>query len=223
MSAPQQIVTIDGPSGSGKSTISRLLAKELGATFLDTGAMYRAVGLVAQRQGVDLSDPEAMARLLAGLDLQLAPGATDTRVLVNGEDVSLAIRTPEMGMMASRVSALPVVRHALTSMQQAMATRQSVVAEGRDTGTVVFPQAQHKFYLSATPEERARRRTEQLAEQGMAADAQEILAQIIQRDHDDSSRALAPLKAAADAVLIDSSTMPIDQVVRVMLAAIQGD
>ena len=223
MSEPQQIITIDGPSGSGKSTISRLLAKELGATYLDTGAMYRAVGLVAQRQGVDLEDQEAMGRLLAELDLRLCPGTADTQVLVNGEDVSLAIRTPEMGMMASRVSALPVVRQALTAMQQAMAARQAVVAEGRDTGTVVFPQARHKFYLSATAEERARRRTEQLAEQGMAANAQEILAQIIKRDHDDSSRSLAPLKAAADAVIIDSSTIPIDQVVRVMLETINRD
>ena len=215
-----EIVTIDGPSGSGKSTISRLLAKELGATYLDTGAMYRAVGLAAQRQGLNLEDQAAMTRLLASLDLQLAPGASDTQVLVNGEDVSCAIRTPEMGMMASKVSALAVVRQAMTALQQAMAAKQRVVVEGRDMGTVVFPQAKHKFYLSATAEERARRRTEQLAEKGIEANASEILAQIVQRDHDDSTRALAPLKPAADAVLIDSSTMTIDQVVTCMLNTI---
>jgi cytidylate kinase len=221
MSATQQIVTIDGPSGSGKSTISRLLAKELHATYLDTGAMYRAVGLAAQRQGVNLEDSAAVQRLMESIDLQLSPGAQDSQVIMNGEDVSDAIRTPEMGMMASKVSALATVRQTLTARQQAMGARQSVVAEGRDMGTVVFPQAGHKFYLSATPEERARRRTEQLAEKGMMAKQQEILAQIIQRDHDDSTRALAPLKPAADAVIIDSSTMTIDEVVQYMLVTIK--
>ena len=217
----QQIITIDGPSGSGKSTISRLLAKELNVTYLDTGAMYRAVGLAAHRQRVDLGDSAAVQRLMESIDLQLSPGVQDTHVLLNGEDVSDAIRTPEMGMMASKVSALTQVRQALTALQQAMGARQSVVAEGRDTGTVVFPRAAHKFYLSATPEERARRRTEQLAEKGMIANQEEILAQIIKRDHDDSTRALAPLKPASDALIIDSSTMTIDQVVHYMLVAIK--
>lgn len=216
----QQIITIDGPSGSGKSTISRLLAGRLQATYLDTGAMYRAVGLLAKRGAVDLTDADAVKRLLAGLDLQLLPGATDVQVIVNGEDVSTAIRSAEMGMMASKVSALGPVRQLLTTLQQAMAARQSVVVEGRDMGTVVFPQANHKFFLVASPEERARRRTAQLREQGLAANYEEILAQLKQRDHDDSTRALAPLQAAADAVLIDSSTISIDEVVQLMLTTI---
>lgn len=216
----QQIITIDGPSGSGKSTISRLLAGRLQATYLDTGAMYRAVGLLAKRGAVDLTDAEAVKRLLAGLELQLLPGATDVQVLVNGEDVSAAIRSAEMGMMASKVSSLGPVRQLLTALQQAMAAQQSVVVEGRDMGTVVFPQANHKFFLIASPEERARRRTAQLNEQGLAANYEEILAQLQQRDHDDSTRALAPLQAAADAVLIDSSTISIDEVVQLMLTTI---
>jgi cytidylate kinase len=216
----QQIITIDGPSGSGKSTISRLLAGRLQATYLDTGAMYRAVGLLAKRGAVDLADADAVNHLLADLDLQLRPGATDVQVIVNGEDVSTAIRSAEMGMMASKVSALGPVRQLLTTLQQAMATQQSVVVEGRDMGTVVFPQANHKFFLVASPAERARRRTAQLREQGLAANYEEILAQLQQRDHDDSTRALAPLQAAADAVLIDSSTISIDEVVQLMLTTI---
>lgn len=217
MTDNRQIITIDGPSGSGKSTISRLLAQRLNFTYLDTGAMYRAVGLATQRQVVDLADEVAVEALLANLDLQLLPGDSDAQVILNGEDVSLAIRTPEMGMMASKVSALAAVRRQLTAMQQALAGRQPAVAEGRDMGTVVFPQAAHKFYLSASAEERARRRTAQLQEKGMAADYQQILTQIEQRDHDDSVRSLAPLKPAPDAVIIDSSAMTIDQVVQQML------
>ncbi len=217
MTPGQQIITIDGPSGSGKSTISRLLARELDATYLDTGAMYRAVGLAAHRQAVDLTDDSAVQRLMESIDLQLSPGTVDAQVIMNGEDISAAIRTAEMGMMASKVSALAPVRRRLTALQQAMAARQSVVAEGRDMGTVVFPQARHKFYLSASPEERARRRTAQLEEKGQTARYEEILAQIKQRDHDDSVRALAPLKPAADAVIIDSSAMTIAEVVRFML------
>jgi len=220
MTVTQQIITIDGPSGSGKSTISRLLAERLKATYLDTGAMYRAVGLLAQRQSVDLTDDSAVCRLLEGVDLQLFPGGADIKVIVNGEDISAAIRTAEMGMMASRVSALGPVRQALTALQQDMGAKQSVVAEGRDMGTVVFPQADHKFFLIATPEERARRRTEQLREKGLTANYEEIFAQIKQRDHNDSTRALAPLKAASDAVMIDSSTITIDEVVQLMLDTI---
>jgi len=220
MTAKQQIITIDGPSGSGKSTISRLLAQHLKSTYLDTGAMYRAVGLLAQRQAVDLTDDTAVRRLLEGVDIQLVPGDTGVQVIVNGEDVSDTIRTADMGMMASKVSALGPVREALTVLQQTMAAKQSIVAEGRDMGTVVFPQADHKFFLIATPAERARRRTEQLREMGLAANYDEILAQIKQRDHDDSTRTLAPLKAASDAVMIDSSTITIDEVVQSMLDTI---
>ena len=211
------IITIDGPSGGGKSTVSRMLAAELGYTYLDTGAMYRAVGLQAQRQGVDLADDEQVTVLLAELDLQLEPGDGDTRVLLAGEDVSAAIRSAEMGMVASVISALPLVRKKLTELQQRIGARGRVVTEGRDMGTVVFPHARHKYFLDATPEERARRRVEQLHEKGEEASYDNILAQIIKRDHDDSTRDIAPLKPASDAVHIDSSRINAQEVVRSIL------
>ena len=212
-----KIITIDGPSGSGKSTISRQLAARLHYTYLDTGAMYRAVGLLVSRSGIALDDEAAMEKLLENLDLELLPGDGDTRVLLDREDVSSAIRTAEMDMVASRVSALPVVRRKLTELQRTLGLRGAVVAEGRDTGTVVFPEAELKFYLDASPEERARRRSAQLREQGHVVDEKEILTQIKKRDQDDSARSLAPLKAATDAVVIDSSIMTIEEVVNFML------
>ncbi|MEW6221390.1 MAG: (d)CMP kinase [Thermodesulfobacteriota bacterium] len=205
--ARRPIVTIDGPSGAGKSTVSRLVAARLGFTYLDTGAMYRAAGLKAQRQGVDLDDTAALAALLDSLDLRLAPGSEDTRVYLDGEDVSRAIRSAQMGLVASAISAKALVRERLVALQRQLAAGGGVVAEGRDTGTVVFPDAEHKFYLDASASERARRRVEQLALQGMPADFATILAQIEKRDRDDSSRDLSPLRPAADAVRIDSSAM----------------
>jgi cytidylate kinase len=211
-----RLVTIDGPSGAGKSTISRLLAERLGYTYLDTGAMYRAIGLKIERTGTDCGDLHALAQLLDSVDLQLMADNGETRVILDREDVSEAIRTPEMSMAASRVSALPPVRAKLTFLQREIGRRGRVVAEGRDMGTVVFPEAAWKFFLDATPEERARRRILQLKEQGQTVDEQETLTQIIERDRADSSRALAPLKPAPDAVIIDSSQMTIDEVVAFM-------
>lgn len=217
----QAIVTIDGPSGVGKSTISRMLAARLGFTYLDTGAMYRAVGLLLEREGINPEETGALQRHLAAMDLRLAPnGDRDTRVLLNGEDVSQAIRTPEMGLVASRVSAHPLVREKLTGIQQRMAKKGGIVAEGRDMGTVVFPQADFKFFLDAAPEERARRRQQQLAEQGQHIAYEEILDQIVKRDHADSRRALAPLSAAEDAIVVDSSNLSLDGVIDFMLACI---
>jgi cytidylate kinase len=215
------IITIDGPSGSGKSTISRLVAARLGFTYLDTGAMYRAVGFKAGKLGIDLSDGASLAGMLENIDLVLAPGDGDTRVILDQEDISLAIRTAEMGLVASKVSAQPVVRAKLTEMQRRMGQQGRVVVEGRDTGTVVFPAARHKFFLDAKPEERARRRCLQLREKGLQADEQEILAQIIKRDQDDSGRSLAPLRPAADAVIVDTSHMNIDEVVSFMLEKVE--
>ncbi len=215
------IITIDGPSGSGKSTISRLLAERLGYVYLDTGAMYRAVGLKADKTGIDLDDAGSLQSLLDGLELQLLPGGQDTKVILDGEDVSLDIRTAAMGMMASKVSAYGAVRDKMTALQQYMAKDGRVVAEGRDTGTVVFPQALHKFYLNASAEERARRRTEQLHEQGMVAEYSEILEQIEKRDHDDSARTLAPLRPAVDAMQIDCTKMDIPAVLQLMLEKIK--
>ncbi|NOX24743.1 MAG: (d)CMP kinase [Deltaproteobacteria bacterium] len=221
MSGP--IITIDGPSGSGKSTISRLLADRLGYVYLDTGAMYRAVGLKAAKSGLDLDDPASLEVLLADLDLQLLPGSADTVVMMDGRDVSLEIRSAAMGMMASKVSAYGPVRAKMTALQQHMARNGEVVAEGRDTGTIVFPGARHKFYLNASAPERAKRRTAQLHELGMTANYQEILAQIEKRDHDDSARTLAPLRAAADAVWIDCTKMDIPAVLQFMLDKIREE
>jgi cytidylate kinase len=211
------IITIDGPSGGGKSTVSRMLAAELGYTYLDTGAMYRAVGLHARKQGVDLTDEKQVAAMLAKLDLHLSPGDGDTKVLLAGEDISAAIRSAEMGMVASAVSALPLVRQKLTEIQQQIGAKGRVVAEGRDMGTVVFPKARYKYFLDASAEVRARRRVAQLHEKGEEAVYDDILAQIIKRDHDDSTRALAPLKPAADAVNVDSSRMNAQEVVNYIL------
>jgi cytidylate kinase len=228
MSKKLGIVTIDGPSGSGKSTISRLLAARLGYTYLDTGAMYRAVGLKVKEAGLDLDQEAgraALPDLLAEIDITLAPAASaddDARVFVNNKEVSHLIRTAEMGMVASRVSAEPVVREKLTEMQRQIGSRGGIVAEGRDTGTVVFPKAEYKFYMDASPEERARRRQLQLREKGQEEDYQKLLEQIIKRDHDDSARSLAPLTPAQDAVIVDTSAMSIEAVASHMLEKIQS-
>jgi len=227
MGTDQAIVTIDGPSGAGKSTISRLLAARLHYTYLDTGAMYRLAGLKVQRSGLDLEAEGAqqkLAQLLAESDMALAAAEDggETRAFLDGEDVSEAIRTPAIAMVASRVSAEPLVRKKLTEMQQKIGSKGAIVAEGRDMGTVVFPGAAHKFFLDATASERARRRVQQLEEKGQKVQFDEILAQIIKRDQDDRSRSLAPLKAAADAVIVDSSAMTIEEVVGFMLAGIKN-
>ncbi|MDH5525246.1 MAG: (d)CMP kinase [Desulfobulbaceae bacterium] len=216
------IITIDGPSGSGKSTISRMLAAKLGFTYLDTGAMYRAVGLKIERNHIDLADSKALAQCLDSIELTLTPNHDDdVRVIMDQEDVSQLIRTAEMGMVASRVSANPLVREKLTRLQQEMGKKGGIVAEGRDMGTVVFPTAPHKFFLDASPEERARRRFDQLKEKGQQVDYQELLDQIIKRDYDDSRRALAPLKPADDAIIVDSSKIDPAQVLDFMLKCME--
>lgn len=214
----ERIVTIDGPSGAGKSTISQRLAAMLGYAYLDTGAMYRAVGLKIEQTATACDDDEALTRLLATIDLQLQAEAGETRVILDGQDVSQAIRTPEMSMTASRVSAIPAVRAKLTALQREIGGRGQLVAEGRDMGTVVFPRAATKFFLDASPKERARRRIEQLKAKGQQVNEEETLALIIARDQADSSRSLAPLTPAEDAIIIDSSQMTIEEVVSFMAA-----
>ncbi len=224
MSEKREIVTIDGPSGVGKSTISRRVAAALGYTYLDTGAMYRTVALFLQRLQIDLGDEQAVGSALSGMNLQLFPAERedgDVGVMVNGQDVSSAIRTPEMGMLASRVSAIPAVREKLTEMQQAIGQQGKIVAEGRDTGTVVFPDARWKFYLEADLGERARRRVAQLRSAGQEVDAQELLAMIVKRDRDDQKRILAPLQKADDALSIDTTSLGIDEVCAKMLEVVQ--
>ncbi|MEN8142410.1 MAG: (d)CMP kinase [Thermodesulfobacteriota bacterium] len=222
MAAPLEIVTIDGPSGAGKSTISQTLAAGLDYAYLDTGAMYRAVGLKVERSGIEEDDQTALKQLLADIDLKLLAEGGETKVILGGEDVSTLIRTPEMSMVASRVSAIPAVREKLTLLQREIGSRGGIVAEGRDMGTVVFPRAAWKFFLDATPEERARRRVLQLQEQGQPVDEEETLRLIIERDRADSSRALAPLVPAKDAILVDSSKMTIVEVVSLMREKVEG-
>jgi cytidylate kinase len=218
-----RVVTIDGPSGVGKSTVSRRVAAKLGFTYLDTGAMYRAVGYACAQAGIAVDNPahqERLDTLLADLDLRLLPSekeGDEVQVFLGDEDVSAAIRMPEMSMAASKVSAIPAVRKQLTVMQQEMGQAGGVVADGRDTGTVVFPQAAWKFYLDASPEERCRRRVAQLRERGQEVNEQETLAQIIERDRNDQERTIAPLTMAEDAILIDSSSLNADEVVARML------
>ena len=220
----RRIVTIDGPSGGGKSTVSRALAARLGFTYLDTGAMYRAVAYKCRREGVDPLDEARLAALLDSTRIDLLPpaeGGDDVRVLLDGEEVGALLRTPEMGLLASRVSARPLVRRRLTVLQQKIGEAGAVVAEGRDTGTVVFPRAAWKFYLDASAEVRARRRAAQLRSKGEQVDEQQLLAEIVRRDRDDRERTIAPLAAAADALCIDSTSLSAEAVVELMVARIQ--
>jgi len=211
------IVAVDGPSGSGKSTLSRLLAAALNYINIDTGAMYRSVGLAAHRAGIDPEDDLALAELCQGLAIEFARSGADERVLLNGEDVSGAIRTPEMSMMASRVSACSAVREAMGQLQKSMGEQGGVVLEGRDIGTVVFPQAEVKFFLLASAAERGRRRFEELRAKGLQVDLQQTIAEVEERDAADSNRQHAPLVQAEDALVIDTTAMTIDQVLQEML------
>ena len=225
MSDRLEVVTIDGPSGVGKSTISRRVAAKLGFTYLDTGAMYRSVALKCRLTGTDIADEVALKEILATLDMQLIPAPSegdDVQVMLDGVNVSDLIRTQEISMMASAVSALKPVRGTLTRMQQAMGAQGKIVAEGRDTGTVVFPGAVWKFFLDASLEERVRRRINQLRQMGHDVNEQEILAQITKRDRDESERTIAPLKAAPDAVHIDSTVLSPGEVVERVLEVVRN-
>ena len=204
------VVTIDGPSGSGKGTIARLLAQALGFHFLDSGALYRLLALAARRRGVALDDEVALAKLAGELDVRFPADAAGDTVLLDGEDVSALIRTEEVGAGASKVAALPAVREALLARQRAFRQPPGLVADGRDMGTVVFPDAGVKIFLDASPEERARRRCNQLKEKGIEADYETILADIRARDERDRKRPVAPLKPAPDATIVDTTQLSIE-------------
>jgi len=211
-------IAIDGPAGAGKSTLARRLAGRLGFLYIDTGAMYRAVALWARRLGVAWDDAARLEQLARESRIELGP---DGRVSLNGEDVSEDIRDPEISEGASRVSAIPGVRRALVEKQQQMGRQASVVMEGRDIGTVVFPEAEVKIYLDATPEERARRRMKDLAARGVAADFAQVLEEMKRRDQRDSTRADSPLRQAPDAIYVDSTGMSEDEVEQALLKIVR--
>lgn len=213
MSRPAPVVAIDGPAGSGKSTAARLLAERLGYTLVDTGALYRGVALAARERGVSWDDGEQLGQLTAALDLAFEMRGGVPRLQVDGKDRADDIRTPEISQGASLVSRHPSVRTALLDRQRRFGARGGVVLEGRDIGTVVFPDAEVKAFLSATPEERAKRRMQELQGRNHPATFEQTLAEIRRRDAQDEGRAVAPLKPAEDAVLLDTTSMSIAEVV----------
>jgi len=224
MNKALNVVTIDGPSGSGKSTVSRKLASRLGFTYLDTGAMYRTVALKCKISSINITDENKLESILNDVDINLLPAEdekNDVRVFLDGHDVSQHIRSEEISMLASKVSALRSVRKKLTSMQRLIGSEGRIVAEGRDMGTFVFPQAAWKFFLDADPKERARRRSKQLRAQGKDVDETEVLRQIVERDQNDSHRAIAPLKMAEDALRIDTTNISPEETVESMITYIK--
>ena len=215
-------VAIDGPAGAGKSTIARAASKELGYIYIDTGALYRTVGLNAVRLGVDIQNDEAVASTLTHdlrVELKFIDG--EQKMFLNDEDVSGAIRTPEASMAASRVSAVPAVRRYLFDLQKNLAKTNNCIMDGRDIGTVVLPDADVKIFLTASPEARARRRYKELLEKGIEASYEEVLADMVKRDYDDSHREIAPLKQAEDAFLCDTSELTLEESVKLVIDTIR--
>lgn len=217
-------VAIDGPAGAGKSTISRKAAETLGYIYIDTGALYRTVGLAAIRAGKDIEDPESIVTVLTddlSVELKFVDG--EQRMFLNGEDVSSLIRTPEASMAASRVSAVPKVREYLFDLQKKLARENNCIMDGRDIGTVVLPDAQVKIFLTASAEARAERRYKELVEKGMDVKLEDVLADMIERDYNDSHRAIAPLKQADDAVLCDTSNLTLEESIKLIISTIKDN
>lgn len=215
-----RIITIDGPVASGKSTLSRLVAERLNFLYLDTGAMYRAVALQAQRHGVGFTEIPTLWELCRNIDLSFKPDGEKTRLYMGKEDISLSIRTPEMDMLSSEISAVKEVREAMTDLQRKIGKAENLVAEGRDMGTVVFPNAEHKFFLTATIEVRAKRRHLERVNRGETISLNEVEKGLKQRDYQDETRAIAPLRPAKDAIIIDTTVLKPDQVLEKILEKI---
>ena len=204
-------IAIDGPAGAGKSTLARKAAERLGYIYVDTGALYRTVGLYSLRKGFDTKDPASVGETLKDIDIKLGFTDEGQRVYLNGEDVSEAIRTPEASMGASNVSAIPCVREFLFDLQKQIAKENDCLMDGRDIGTVVLPDAQVKIFLTASPETRAKRRYDELVAKGSDVTFQDVLDDLIKRDYQDTHREIAPLKAADDAVVLDTSDFTFEQ------------
>ncbi|MBJ6762344.1 (d)CMP kinase [Myxococcaceae bacterium JPH2] len=218
MSGRPFIVAIDGPAGAGKSTVSKILARRLGFALVDTGAIYRCVALMARREGLAFDDDAGLEALLSRVRIHFQVQGEENHVFLGGQDVSGEIRTPEVSMGASQVSSRPVVRAGLLQLQRRLALEAQVgaILEGRDIGTVVFPDADAKFFLEANPDVRARRRFEELFEKGVESSLEDVLSDQTRRDAADSARTVAPLKAADDAVRVDSSALPLSEVVQTL-------
>jgi len=218
------IVAIDGPAGAGKSSVAKAVAARLSLALVDTGAIYRCVALAAQRAGIGWTDDDALAKLLPSLQVGFGFEGVDNRVLLGGEDVSLAIRTPQMSKGASTVSARPVVRAGLLELQRrlARAAPGGAVLEGRDIGTVVFPDAEVKLFITASDEVRARRRHAELSARGLSVPFEQVLADLRARDRQDSTRAVAPLKPAADAQVLDTSALGLDEVIERVVRRVEA-
>ncbi len=214
-------IAIDGPAGAGKSTIARRIAAELGYIYVDTGALYRAVGYFAISKGVSLTDETALMGLLLGAHIELRFIDTEQRVFLNDKDVTAKLRTESVSMASSAVAALPAVREFLLDLQRGIAAENNVVMNGRDIGTKILPGARIKLFLTATPEERARRRYEELTEKGVSADYDAVLADLKKRDYDDSHRESAPLRAADDAIRVDTTGQTFDESVEQILSIVK--
>ncbi|GAK87654.1 cytidylate kinase [Vibrio ponticus] len=222
MSSHTPVITVDGPSGAGKGTLCMQLANKLGFHLLDSGAIYRVLALAAIHHGVDLENEDSLVALATHLDVQFIAEGDLVKVILEGEDVSGELRKEQTGMAASKVAALPRVREALLRRQRAFADGTGLVADGRDMGTVVFPQAEVKIFLDASAEERAERRLKQLQDKGLDVKFADLLSEIQERDDRDRNRPVAPLRPAEDALLLDSTSMSIDEVVEKALQYIES-
>ncbi len=214
-------IAIDGPSGAGKSSLAKAIAKRLSIIYVDTGALYRSIGLYMKDHGIDPHDEAAVSAVLSDVSLSLLFQNGEQHILLCGEDVGDKIRTPEMSMYASAVSALPSVRAFLLNTQRSIAEKNSVVMDGRDIGTVILPDAEVKIFLTASSEARARRRTEELLAKGVACTFEEVLADMITRDKNDSTRKIAPAVPAEDAVFLDNSALTVEETIERALAIIE--